>query len=78
MPPSPGAAADLDTIITGADDLPDRANDPGLLEATAVLSGHPRRIASVCTGAFLLAELGLLDGRRVTTHWRNARDMARR
>lgn len=37
-----------------------------------------RRIASVCTGAYALAESGLLDGRRVTTHWRFARDLAAR
>src|SRR3989440_2887127 len=37
-----------------------------------------RRIASVCTGVYALAPTGLLDGRRVTTHWRFADDVARR
>ena len=37
-----------------------------------------RRIASVCTGIYGLAETGLLDGRRVTTHWRFAADVAKR
>src|SRR5215475_7803314 len=37
-----------------------------------------RRIASVCTGIYGLAPTGLLDGRRVTTHWNHAQDVARK
>ena len=37
-----------------------------------------RRTASICTGAFLLAQAGLVDGRRVSTHWAFARDLQRR
>ena len=37
-----------------------------------------RRVAAVCTGAFALAQTGVLDGRCVTTHWRYAQDLARR
>lgn len=39
---------------------------------------HVRRVASVCTGAFILAEAGLLDGHRVTTHWAFGEALSRR
>jgi transcriptional regulator GlxA family with amidase domain len=41
-------------------------------------AGRIRRVASVCTGVYALAPTGLLDGRRVTTHWRFARDLKER
>lgn len=46
----------------------------------ALRTAHARgaRIMSLCTGAFVLAAAGLLDGRRVTTHWAHAEDLARR
>ena len=39
---------------------------------------YTRRMASVCTGAFLLAASGLLDGHGATTHWRYSDELARR
>ena len=50
----------------------------GLLNYLRSAIHRSRRIASICTGALVLAEAGLLDGRRATTHWHFARNMQRR
>ncbi|TCC53550.1 AraC family transcriptional regulator [Kribbella capetownensis] len=71
-------AGPFDTVmVAGADHLVDRVPDD-LLAAVRALADQAGRVASVCTGAFVLAALGLLDGRSATTHWRHAQTLARR
>lgn len=60
----------VDTLIVGGGmRFDDALADPQLAHELRRLSAGARRTCSVCTGAFLLAQAGLLDGRTVTTHW---------
>lgn len=69
----------LDTLlIPGGAGSRAISTDSRLLDWLRERAKHTRRIVSVCTGAYVLAASGLLDGRRVTTHWRFADDLARR
>jgi len=52
--------------------------DPRILDWLKQQATRVRRLGSVCTGAFFLAEAGLLDGRTATTHWSECDDLARR
>jgi transcriptional regulator GlxA family with amidase domain len=70
---------DIDTLIVAGGTGTRRAmHDEALIGAIRDWSGRVRRLASVCTGAYLLAKAGLLDGKRVATHWWAAEDLQRR
>ncbi|MEU7530041.1 helix-turn-helix domain-containing protein [Saccharothrix sp. NPDC042600] len=71
------ALAAADTVV-----LPGRADATApvpaeVLDALRAAAGNGVRIASICSGAFTLAATGLLDGRRATTHWSAAPELAR-
>lgn len=64
------AKGPIDTLVIAGGEVRQLAGDAQLLRWLVRMQPKVRRLASVCTGAFLLAEAGLLDGRRATTHWR--------
>ena len=65
-------------LVAGGPALPDTALDPAAREWLREAPARAGIYGSVCTGAFALGQAGLLDGKRVTTHWQNARQLAER
>jgi transcriptional regulator GlxA family with amidase domain len=68
----------IDTLVVagGVAALERAVSDAPLVAWIREAAGRARRVASVCTGAFLLAAAGLLDGRRATTHWGFTKQLA--
>jgi transcriptional regulator GlxA family with amidase domain len=64
-------------IVPGIDDI-DRPIDAALVRAISAAVARGARVASICSGALILAATGALDGKRATTHWRCAAELARR
>jgi transcriptional regulator GlxA family with amidase domain len=68
---------DIDTLIVpGGLGVARAREDAGLIEFIQRQANRARRVVSVCTGALILAEAGLLDGKRVATHWNSCKRLA--
>src|SRR5262249_50869366 len=64
-------------LVAGGQGVEAAAETPTLVDWLQQRAKRARRVASVCTGAFLLAAAGLLDGRRAVTHWKDCAKLAR-
>ena len=73
-----GVRGPIDTLlVAGGLGVVDAQKDERLIRWLRSAAPRARRVASVCTGSFLLARAGLLDGRRATTHWAACDELAR-
>jgi transcriptional regulator GlxA family with amidase domain len=77
--PLPPADVAVDTLmVAGGEGVDAAAADVVLIDWVRERATRARRVVSICTGAFLLAASGVLDGRRAVTHWSNCDELARR